>query len=612
MYRFIFFILFIFFSSNLIALDVTEQKIPVYKEIEIAHDINNINEAIIHSNKFKLIKYYRYKLHQKKSNDGIWLKIPLINTKDKTIKRSFITKWNRVKINAYLVDDKGNILKKEVLKDDYLKHTSALVLPAKTTNTLYLQINTNKALDQFNYIYIIDSDLVDQFIILKEKLFHHGFFFGVLLSMAMYSFFMYFSIKEKGYLYLGIYQAWVIIATTDIWQYFFILLEDFPDLSYLLLKSLLTYSMTFFSIIFTKVFLNTKNTMPAFNMFLNVLIVVLIPLHIYPSAINYGSFLYVSYVIAGLYSFKQGNKAAFFYTLGFFGFALYSTLISLSRLYGWNFYFELLYARQIFTSIESFALTMALYLQIKSIIKEKEKAQAETIKQEKMLLEQSRFASMGEMLASIAHQWRQPLNHLNMINNNLRLANRHKKLDTKYLESKIDESDKQLQYMSSTIEDFSNFFSHHGVREKFSLNDVCEYAIELVDSRLKKHKISTSLKCPEICLLVNCKNEVVQILTIILNNAIDALMFNNIEDRKIDIFINCSKITISDNAGGIPEDILHKIFDPYFSTKHKKFGTGLGLYTATIVMRDIIKGKLSAKNGTNGAIFTLSFPNSIS
>jgi C4-dicarboxylate-specific signal transduction histidine kinase len=92
---------------------------------------------------------------------------------------------------------------------------------------------------------------------------------------------------------------------------------------------------------------------------------------------------------------------------------------------------------------------------------------------------------------------------------------------------------------------------------------------------------------------------------IVLNNAIDALMQNNIEDRIIDIKIEENKVIISDNAGGIPENVIKKIFDPYFSTKDKKFGTGLGLYTAKMIIDNLIKGKIVAKNSKNGASFTV-------
>lgn len=602
------FLLIVLFTSQLCALDVSKDVVPIYKEIEMAHHINTFKEAIEHPNKFILVKSFRRLLHQRTFDNNLWLKINIENPTEMSIERLLITRWERIVLDLYWVKGTKLINFETINNDNYLKNSSIMTLPAKSKLTLYVHLKNKKALDQFSYLYFIDSSELKRFIILRERLYHHSLFFGILLTMAMYSFFMYFSIKEKGYLYLGFYQAWVLIVTSELWQYFFVWLENFPWLAAIFLKKLIVYSLIFFTIIFTKEFLNTKNDMPFFDKLLNISLIVFIPLALIYSTINYLSFMTIIYVLAGLYSYIRGNFAALFYTLGFLGFSVYGILHNLSRIFDWGFYFEFLYAKQIFTCVESFALTMALYLKIKSIVQERELAYLEIRKQEKMMLEQSRFATMGEMLASIAHQWRQPLNHLSMILNNLRLARRLNKLDDQYFNEAVTEGDQQITYMSSTVEDFSNFFSTKGKEEKFKLNEVCEYAIELVSSRLKKQNISIHINSTDNCDHVNYKNELIQVLTTILNNAIDALMSNNIENRKIEILIACDKISILDNAGGILEEALPKIFDPYFSTKNQKFGTGLGLYTVKILVDTLIKGKISAINYDHGACFIISLP----
>lgn len=160
--------------------------------------------------------------------------------------------------------------------------------------------------------------------------------------------------------------------------------------------------------------------------------------------------------------------------------------------------------------------------------------------------------------------------------------------------------------MSTTIEDFSNFFATKGKEEEFSLKEVCEYAIKLVESRYKKQQIVLSLKCLNDCMHMNYKNELVQVLTIILNNAFDAFIVKNMKYGHITMSVTCNEISIEDDAGGIPEEILPIIFDPYFSTKNKKFGTGLGLYVATMLVNNLIKGQLSVANTQKGCKFTLS------
>lgn len=600
-------LLFIFlFISYSLALDITSKSTPVYKEIEVSYNVKNIKDAIKNQKDFQTVKHY-VRLFSNQSYDELWLKIPLVNTSNTSLERVFISRWDRVDFEVFTVKNDKVIAVEKISNDKYLKQSSFITIPAKETIDFYVHVKTKKSLDQFFYIYFTDKDYANEFVITNEKFYHHGLFFGILLTMAMYSFFMYFSIKEKGYLFLGFYQTSVLIATSDLRLYFFMLLENMPNLADFLLKGIFGYIIMFLSILFTKEFLNTKKEMPRFNLFLNILMIFLLPINAIDSNVNYASFLYIIFVFVGIYVFiHKKNMLALFYALGFLGFPLYLILLNLAILFDWNFYFEHHYAKQVFTCIESFALTMALYFKIRSIVEEKEKAKADVIKNEKLMLEQSRFASMGEMLASIAHQWRQPLNHLNIIMANFQLAFEAGKLDKQYIEKKAEEADKQLKYMSSTVENFSNFFATKDKKEKFQLLNVCEYTIELVESRLKKEHISIELISNDKCFHKNYKNELIQVLSIVLNNAIDALVLNNIENKKIEVIVNCNEIIVQDNAGGIPLDVLPKIFDPYFSTKDKKFGTGLGLYTSKIIVNNLIKGDIEAKNIKDGASFSIS------
>lgn len=134
---------------------------------------------------------------------------------------------------------------------------------------------------------------------------------------------------------------------------------------------------------------------------------------------------------------------------------------------------------------------------------------------------------------------------------------------------------------------------------------MCNYAITLVESRTKEQKVFISLNCINDQLYVNYKNELIQVITIVLNNSFDAFISKNTENKHIIITVRLNEMCIEDNAGGIQAEILPLIFDPYFSTKNKKFGTGLGLYIATILMKNLINGSLSVKNIDTGCKFTL-------
>ncbi|RXJ70158.1 hypothetical protein CRV08_00920 [Halarcobacter ebronensis] len=602
--------LILIFINTLSGIDITIPKISIFKEIDMSKEINSITQAINMPNSFKTERAFTRILRRNESNDNLWLRIQLVNDSDSPINKIWLTRWERSHFELYLVDENKKILSKDIIdSNDFLKQSSIITIPKKSKRTLYIQVKAKKGLDQFNYMYFVDAHLAKQFLLDTERLYHHGLFFGILLSMTLYSLFTFFIVKEKAYLYLGLYQAWVVIATSDAWQYFYRLLENVPTIAHILLNDLYAYSMMVFSIIFTKAFLNTKEKMPRIDTFLNLSIILSLPLDLMRGPVYYGAFGEIILIVIGFYAAYKGNIASLIYAFGFLGFVSYYALVNLSRLLGWDFYLEFTNAKQIFTCIEGFIFSLAIYLKLKEIMKEKILAQEISFKYEKMILEQSRFAAMGEMIAAIAHQWRQPLNHLNLIFNNILLADKSNKLTSKYLEKKSLEAEGQLQFMSTTIDDFTNFFAIKQKKETFTLKEACQYSINLLDSRIKKERVEVAVRTVYDMQYTNYKNELIQTLTIILNNSLDAFLSVNESKKRVTITILKNKLSIEDNAGGIKEDILLKIFDPYFSTKSKKFGTGLGLYMAKKIVQDLIRGSIYAENTTKGCKFIIQFHN---
>lgn len=599
----------ILFTNCIFALDLSPKELPLHKNIKLSQDINGIDEAILLDKEFKEFKFFRRYIRKKRDNDNLWLKIDISNSKKESIRRELFTRWNNTSITMYLVKDKKVIYSEKLKNYDNFLRSKPFTLKSKETLDLYLNIKVINALDDYYYIYFLAPENAIDFIVYKEKYFDNGFFLGILIAMMMYNFFMYFSINSKCYLYLGIYQFLIILYTSEIRSYLILLFEDFPIFSYLVFKIWISFFISVLSILFTKEFLNTKTKMPIFDKLLTLSIFILAIYQLNPiEHINYAAILYSLYIFAGLYSFLKGNFSALFYILGFSCTVTFLVGINIIKKFNMDIYFEYQSAIQILAVIEAFALSMALYLKVKEIVKEKKHAQEEIIENEKMLMVQSRFATMGEMLASIAHQWRQPLNHVSMVLTNIQLAKETNKLTTEYLNKKTNEANLQLKYMSDTIEDFTNFFSKKGTLEDFTFQEVCSYSLDLVNSKSKKNNVNICVNNDDTNRYMNYKNELIQVLVIVLNNAIDALMLNNIKDRKIDIYIKQNSITINDNAGGIPNEIVHKIFDPYFTTKNKKFGTGLGLYTAKAIVETLIKGKITVKNIDDGASFTISLP----
>ncbi|MDD2697494.1 MAG: CBS domain-containing protein [Arcobacteraceae bacterium] len=237
---------------------------------------------------------------------------------------------------------------------------------------------------------------------------------------------------------------------------------------------------------------------------------------------------------------------------------------------------------------------------------------AKRIDSEYLMMQQSKLATMGEMIGHIAHQWRQPLNQLGGIFLNLETASSFGELDQKYLQQKLNSCNEIITHMSNTIEDFRYFFRPTKEKELF---DICKYinnAINLIKASLTYSKIKVKFQESDNKFFIQgYPSEFAQVVLNILSNANDVLVLNKIKDPYIEIVIreNNKKvfIDIKDNGGGIDNEIIDEIFNIYFSTKTKEEGTGIGLYMSRLIIETKFGGKLYATNSKDGAVFTIEF-----
>ena len=236
-------------------------------------------------------------------------------------------------------------------------------------------------------------------------------------------------------------------------------------------------------------------------------------------------------------------------------------------------------------------------------------------KKDEILFRQAKLASMGEMINNIAHQWRQPLNRINLsvqiiesiIKENEILL---KEEDLNTIDRKIFYINKNITYMSNTIEDFMNFFHPNKERNTFYLNQVIEKAILLVQDLDKN--IDFKIKIYNRIKIFTFENELLQVILIILENAIDNFKLSNKENKTINIVCKEDNkkviLILEDNSGGISVEIIDKIFDPYFTTKFKKEGSGLGLYMAKLLIEQSIGGKLDVLSKDYSTKFKIILP----
>ncbi len=239
---------------------------------------------------------------------------------------------------------------------------------------------------------------------------------------------------------------------------------------------------------------------------------------------------------------------------------------------------------------------------------------------ETLLYEQSKMASMGEMIGNIAHQWRQPLSVISTASTGIIMQKEYGLLDENKLIETCTSINNNAQYLSKTIDDFRNFIKGDRTKKIFSLKYDIDSFLHLVNGSIKSNNIHIVLDIQENINIDGYENELIQCLINIFNNAKDVLIEKEKNNRLI--FISTSTqndkaiIKIKDNAGGIPKDILPKIFDPYFTTKHKSQGTGLGLHMTYNLIVDGMGGTIEASNVNYeyeneeyiGAEFVISLP----
>jgi len=219
---------------------------------------------------------------------------------------------------------------------------------------------------------------------------------------------------------------------------------------------------------------------------------------------------------------------------------------------------------------------------------------------DKQLYEQAKLASMGEMIANISHQWRQPLSVISTGVTGMQMQKEYGLLSDEDFNNTCEIINDNTQYLSRTIEDFKNFITGERIKKVFSLKDNITSFLHLADAGLKSDHINVIIDVDEDIVINGYENELIQCLMSIINNSKDALFEKKIKDKYI--FLSTSQennkaiITIRDNAGGIPKDILPQIFEPYFTTKHKSVGTGLGLHLTYDFIVKGMNGTVEAQN----------------
>ncbi len=419
--------------------------------------------------------------------------------------------------------------------------------------------------------------------------------FGVILSASIYNMALYIYSMDKRYLYYALGQFSVIIFLFSLDALHIAPLNEVFTYQSFLLYDLSQIFILLFSILFIKHFLSiTKEEKLLYNLIYTIQILALVDIFftlIFSHAILtrlipifFPIWLLITEAKRHL---KEKDKAFYFFYYGwnmviFMGLFVYTNMTSY-----FNMDFPFLHTT---FALESMILSLAIAYKMKVL-------EDERVIQQSLLLQQSRLASMGEMVSTIAHQWRQPLTHLSYL-----FMNMKKKSDNPdFIRTKIEEGTSQLHYMSQTIEDFSNFYNPSKEKKRFSVQEACLLAQQIAEPSLKK--VHVNLQCHVISdfHIFGNQNEFQQVILNLINNARDILVERQIKQPHISIMIANNSIKVCDNAGGVENKYMDKIFDPYFTTKAKS--DGIGLYIAKTIIEKEMGGTLQAKNSQEGACF---------
>ena len=457
------------------------------------------------------------------------------------------------------------------------------------------------------YFLVVISFFYDEHILISDKtLYHFGnipfmaatISFGIIISAMIYNFSLYIYMKNKQYLYYSLAQLFSLLFLINLDSIFinpFDVIFGFKSFIFFDISQLF---MLVFSLLFLQVFFKSYDVVEvdglikailflAFMDFLFILFfshaffIKFIPIFIPILLVLSEAIRYVKKKDLPLYLIVLGWSIVLLVVI--------SEYFGILKLIGITFPFL-----HIAIALESIILSLAIAYKFKLLEEEQQE-------QKTLLIQQSRLASMGEMVSGIVHQWRQPLN---MISFGLMNIKRHSKGQDENLKT-IQKLNEQVQYMSHTIEDFRNFYNPSKVKKEFDVHEAVKISHTIASATLEKNNIAFSINIIENFMLYGHKNELEQVILNIISNAKDAFALSSIENPAINVNIEKSIISISDNAGGIQKAYIDKIFNPYFTTKDD--GDGIGLYLSKKIVEKELKGVISVKSNRGKTTFFIKF-----
>ena len=405
---------------------------------------------------------------------------------------------------------------------------------------------------------------------------------GMIFSVMIYNLAIYLYIKDRQYLFYALAQMSVFCYLISLESLYIAPFDKIYNIQSIRYNSISEVMLLIFSMLFIREFLQTDK-IPKLDRLIKVVTILAvadIPIALITTnnviTTLVPAYLLIMLVVSETYRLVKRRDGPFYLFFVGWNIVIITAIFVATGLSGYvNAHFPFLHLA---FAIESILLSLALTYKIKLLNDEKKRQQS-------ILLQQSRLSSMGEMIANIAHQWRQPLTHLSFIFMNIK----KNKNDPNIIEQKLKEANDKLDYMSKTIDDFRNFYNPSKTKVDFDIKSAIKNALKIANIEAKIEEIAPFSHYGN-------KNEFEQAILNIINNAREA---------NITITIDKPAIKISDDGGGIDKKIIDKIFEPYFSTK--KGSDGIGLYIAKTIIEKEMRGNLRVKVSQGITTFIIEF-----
>lgn len=543
-------------------------------------------------------------------------------------------------IDLYVIDAQGMLINHNSFGASVHKRefpmrnfVTQLSVPNPTHNTLLLRVQTQSSMQ----VPLLITSNKEIFNIIETGDLRIGLYYGIFLIIFLYNLVIYFYTKDHNYLrymlFLSAFILWQLsfdgVGREYIWNHYQELAQQ--------LSAVFISFTAFTALYFSRNFLSTKNYLPTMDKFIMLLMglsgfLCLLSLFVsYSSIIAYNAALVgivpLVLLVSGIKVMRLGYRPARFYVLGWSSFLVGSVVFAFNKFDLIPTFYGVNHVQQIGSAVEMIFLSWALadrvhllqkeYIeklnQLNDILSDKVKnALIEARQKDRLFVQQSKFAAMGEMIEQIAHQWRQPLNTLSLINQNLYFKRELGECSHRDYEESHEQFQENLQYMSKTIDDFRNYYKMDKPKESVDIEEIAKIALRLSSVLLNDAKIKTHIKSHTSTHVILSKNEMIQVFMNLIKNAHDAIVERSIASAEINISVleneEFLEIWVEDNAGGIDPYIIDKLFLIYFTTKPTNQGTGLGLHMCRYIVEESFGGTISVENGEKGARFIIRIP----